>query len=148
MELEFVTSLANPDYIQYLATTSPHLFPQEPATSDKSASKKTAADDNSDSACFARYLKYLHDYWRKPEYAQYLSHPAATLRNLELLQNEQFRRDVVRQDVIDALRTGFRGVGEVTGAQAQSAEGEVAQGAAEENTAANSTSGGANAPET
>lgn len=115
LELEFVLSLANPAYLQYLGVTMPHLFnPSENTskmkTTNSSANSKTMKDDNnSDSACFARYLKYLYDYWRTPEYSQYLTHPAATLRNLELLQHDQFRRDVTRPDVAQMLAEGFAG---------------------------------------
>lgn len=111
IELEFVSSLANPAYLQYLAVTYPNLLnPSE--TAAKSATKKKGKDeDNSDSTCFARYLEYLL-YWRNPEYAQYLTHPAATIRNLELLQNERFRRDIARPDVIARLAEGFQGVAE------------------------------------
>ena len=52
---------------------------------------------------FARYLSYLYSYWRTPEYSQYLTYPGATLRNLELLQQEQFRKDLIRPDVIAML---------------------------------------------
>ncbi|KAK5046716.1 suppressor of hpr1 [Exophiala bonariae] len=94
LELEFVLCLANPQYLQYLAVTYPHLLNQPQHSADP---------ENSDAACFARYLKYLYSYWRTPEYVQYLTHPGATLRNLELLQQEQFRKDVIRPDVIMKL---------------------------------------------
>lgn len=47
---------------------------------------------------------------KKQEYSQYLTHPAATIRNLELLQNEQFRKDVTRPDMVVRLSEGFSGV--------------------------------------
>lgn len=113
LELEFVSSLANPAYLQYLAVTYPNLFnPSETAAKTNSSKKTAKNDDNSDAACFARYVKYLLDYWRTPEYARYLTHPAATIRNLELLQNERFRRDIARPDVIARLTEGFKGVAE------------------------------------
>ncbi|EXJ70168.1 uncharacterized protein A1O5_06236 [Cladophialophora psammophila CBS 110553] len=97
LELEFVLCLSNPLYLQYLALNFPHLL-NKPTTSPS-----VTEVDNSDAARFARYLKYLYDYWRTPEYAKYLTHPGATLRNLELLQQEQFRKDIIRPDVIAKL---------------------------------------------
>jgi len=97
LELEFVLCLSNPNYLQYLALTYPHLLHQ-PASSSSSSSS-----DDSDAERFARYLAYLYDYWRTPAYAQYLTHPGPVLRNLELLQQEQFRKDIIRPDVIARL---------------------------------------------
>ncbi|KAH0844165.1 hypothetical protein AYO21_11520 [Fonsecaea monophora] len=97
LELEFVLCLSNPLYLQYLALNFPHLL-NKPATS-----QNASEGDDSDAARFARYLKYLYNYWRTPEYAKYLTHPGATLRNLELLQQEQFRKDIIRPDVIAKL---------------------------------------------
>ena len=97
LELEFVLCLSNPQYLQYLAVRFPHLL-NKPATS-----RSPKDGEDSEAARFARYLKYLHDYWRTPQYAQYLTHPGATLRNLELLQQEQFRKDLIRPDVIARL---------------------------------------------
>ena len=100
LELEFVLCLAHPAYLQHLALSYPHLL-NPPATS-KSTSHITEETD-SDAAKFARYLSYLHSYWRTPEYSKYLTYPGATLRNLELLQQEQFRKDLIRPDVIAKL---------------------------------------------
>lgn len=138
MELEFVSALANPSYLQYLSVTYPNLFiQQETVPATKSSS------DNSEAACFARYLKYLLNYWRKPEYIQYLTHPAATIRNLELLQVEQFRKDIIRPDVIARLTEGFSGVGEYVPPEETVTEGEVnATGDAGEGT--NGENGAAN----
>ena len=97
LELEFVSCLANPHYLQYLAVNYPHLL-NKPSTSHSSADV-----DDSDAARFARYLEYLYRYWRTPEYVHYLTHPGATLRNLQLLQQEQFRRDIIRPDIIARL---------------------------------------------
>ncbi|ETI28309.1 hypothetical protein G647_00758 [Cladophialophora carrionii CBS 160.54] len=97
LELEFVLSLSNPQYLQYLALFHPHLL-NKPATT-----REVAEADDSDADRFARYLKYLYSYWRTPQYAQYLTHPGSTLRNLELLQQEQFRRDLIKPDVIARL---------------------------------------------
>ena len=94
LELEFVLCLANPFYLSYLAGQFPHLL-NKPAD--------TTWDDDTDAAKFARYLKYLYDYWKTPKYSQYLTHPGAALRNLELLQQEQFGKDIIRPDVIEKL---------------------------------------------
>ncbi len=97
LELEFVLCLSNPQYLQYLASFHPHLL-NKPATS-----RNQTQDGDTDADRFARYLKYLYTYWRTPRYVQYLTHPGATLRNLELLQQEQFRKDLIRPDVIARL---------------------------------------------
>ncbi|EXJ92494.1 hypothetical protein A1O3_01046 [Capronia epimyces CBS 606.96] len=97
LELEFVLCLANPHYLQYLAVNYPHLL------NTPTASQGTAEIADCDAARFARYLKYLYEYWRTPVYVKYLTHPGATLRNLELLQQEQFRRDIIRPDVVAKL---------------------------------------------
>lgn len=97
LELEFVLCLSNPQYLQYLAVNYSHLL-NKPALSHGSADL-----EDCDAARFARYLRYLYDYWRTPEYVKYLTHPGATLRNLELLQQEQFRKDIIKPDVIGRL---------------------------------------------
>ena len=94
LELEFVLCLANPYYLNYLAATCSHLL-NKPAD--------TTLEDDTDAAKFARYLKYLYDYWKTPKYSQFLTHPGAALRNLELLQQEQFRKDIIRPDTIERL---------------------------------------------
>lgn len=99
LELEFVLCLSHPGYLQYLALNYPHLL-NEPTSSSASNS---STDPDSDAARFARYLSYLYSYWRTPEYSKYLTFPGATLRNLELLQQEQFRKDLIRPDVIAKL---------------------------------------------
>lgn len=83
LELEFVTLLASPPYLSHLATTK--LLQQPP---------------------FVAYLKYLL-YWTEPAYVKYLSYPGPTLKALELLQHEDFRRDVLRPDVVARLAEGF-----------------------------------------
>ena len=118
LELEFVLSLSNPYYLSHLALTYPHLLnpPQDlnPTTKPPSTSTSTstptsapeaeaAPEPESDASKFSSYLSYLYTYWRKPEYARFLTHPGATLRNLQLLQQEQFRRDIIRPDVIEKL---------------------------------------------
>jgi len=79
LELEFVQSLANPAYLQFLATQK--LL------------------DNPD---FVAYLAYLR-YFAQPQYACYLSYPGPTLRALELLQQEQFRKDIISPMVVHTM---------------------------------------------
>lgn len=97
LELEFVSSLANPYYLSHLAVTYPNLL---------GSAKSDDVDDDStspDARAFAAYLAYLYSYWKTPEYAQFLTHPGATLRALRLLQEDSFRRDIIRPQVIEAL---------------------------------------------
>lgn len=76
---QFVQSLASPAYLSYLA------------------SKKYFEKSE-----FVAYLDYLQ-YFTRPEYIGYLTYPGPTLRHLELLQQEQFRKDLGRIDVVAAL---------------------------------------------
>jgi mediator of RNA polymerase II transcription subunit 31 len=94
LELEFVLSLSNPHYLQHLATVYPHLFVPSTTSTENDATK------------FAAYISYLYAYWRTPEYAKFLTHPGAVLNTLKLLQEDQFRRDVVRPDVVELLLRG------------------------------------------
>lgn len=75
---EFVQSLANIQYLNHLAQNK---YLQDPA--------------------FVRYLDYLQ-YWRQPQYAKHLVYPDC-LHVLALLQNEQFRKDILRADVAGML---------------------------------------------
>jgi mediator of RNA polymerase II transcription subunit 31 len=88
LELEFVSMLASPAYLIYLAST-------------KTLQQPT----------FVAYLEYLQ-YWAKEPYIQYLSYPGPTLRALELLQSEDFRKDVLRPEVgaklIEAMLEGAK----------------------------------------
>ncbi|SPO30121.1 probable Mediator of RNA polymerase II transcription subunit 31 [Ustilago trichophora] len=63
-DLEFLSSLANPFYLNHLAISGVLSTP-----------------------AFLRYLKYL-DYFRHPKYVKYLQYPQA-LHFLDLLQNEE-----------------------------------------------------------
>ena len=116
LELEFVSSLANPYYLSQLAVTYPNLLGISGSSDDTDAD--TPADP--DAQAFAAYLAYLYSYWKTPEYAQFLTHPGPTLRALRLLQEETFRRDIIRPQVIEGL-AGFGLVGD-QGAQ-QGTEG-------------------------
>ncbi|KAF1958328.1 SOH1-domain-containing protein [Byssothecium circinans] len=79
LELEFVQCLANPGYLQYLAVQKLLDKPE-----------------------FVAYLGYLQ-YFKAPKYSKYLHHPGPTLRTLELLQNEHFRRDVINPQLVSHL---------------------------------------------
>ncbi len=96
LELEFVSSLANPYYLSHLAVTYPNLLGISRADDDDGSSSP-------DAQAFAAYLAYLYSYWKTPEYSQFLTHPGATLRALLLLQEETFRHDIIRPQVIEGL---------------------------------------------
>ncbi|KAI2617126.1 SOH1-domain-containing protein [Hypoxylon sp. NC1633] len=81
IELEFVQSLANPFYLNHLA------------------SQKTLSEP-----AFVAYLDYLQ-YWSRPPYVKYLNYPGPTLKHLELLQEERFRQDIISPDLVQALAT-------------------------------------------
>ncbi|KAI2786211.1 Mediator of RNA polymerase II transcription subunit 31 [Penicillium oxalicum] len=97
LELEFVSSLANPYYLSYLAVTYPNLLGVAQGDDDDNS---TSAPD---AQAFAAYLAYLYSYWKTPEYAQFLTHPGPTLRALRLLQEDRFRRDIILPHVIESL---------------------------------------------
>ncbi|KAL2016828.1 hypothetical protein VTK56DRAFT_2951 [Thermocarpiscus australiensis] len=79
VELEFVQSLSNPQYLNYLASRK---YLTNPA--------------------FVAYLDYLQ-YWTRPPYLKYLTYPTATLRMLQLLQQEKFRQDIISPDLAQAM---------------------------------------------
>lgn len=79
IELEFVQSLANPHYLNHLA------------------SQKLLSDP-----AFVAYLDYLQ-YWTKPPYIKYLTYPGPTLKHLQLLQQERFRQDIISPELVAAL---------------------------------------------
>ncbi|KAL9593999.1 MAG: hypothetical protein Q9219_007274 [cf. Caloplaca sp. 3 TL-2023] len=79
LELEFVQSLANPYYLNHLASQK---YLQDP--------------------CFIEYLKYLQ-YFTRPEYTRYLSYPGPTLKALELLQQDKFRQEILSPDLVARL---------------------------------------------
>lgn len=82
LPLKFVQSLANPYYLNHLA------------------SQKLLQDPS-----FVAYLNYLQ-YFAKPEYARYLSYPGPTLKALELLQQEKFRQDILSPETVGRLAEG------------------------------------------
>lgn len=131
LELEFVLCLSNPQYLQYLASFHPHLL------NKTVASRNVVEEADSDADRFARYLKYLYTYWRTPRYVQYLTHPGATLRNLELLQQEQFRKDLIRPDIIARLfETNDPPPVAINGSEEQEASGPPISGGNAENSSA------------
>ena len=75
IELEFVQCLANPNYLNFLAQRG--YFKEK---------------------CFVNYLKYLHGYWTQPSYVKFLKYPLC-LHFLELLQHEDFRKEIVNSQV-------------------------------------------------
>ncbi|KAH7158148.1 SOH1-domain-containing protein [Dactylonectria estremocensis] len=79
IELEFVQSLANPYYLNHLASQK---LLNQPA--------------------FVAYLAYLQ-YWNQPPYLKYLTYPGPTLRHLELLQQDVFRQQIMSPDVVQRL---------------------------------------------
>lgn len=78
VELEFVQSLANIQYVNYLAQSD---YFSDPA--------------------FIAYLEYLM-YWKDEKYSRYLVYPNC-LHILTLLQNEEFRKNVVNPEFMNAL---------------------------------------------
>ncbi|KAI0173967.1 Mediator of RNA polymerase II transcription subunit 31 [Pestalotiopsis sp. IQ-011] len=81
VELEFVQALANPFYLNHLA------------------SQKLLTDP-----AFVEYLKYLQ-YWSRPPYLRYLTWPGPTLKHLELLQQERFRQEIISPELVQLLAT-------------------------------------------
>ncbi|TAQ84656.1 hypothetical protein B7494_g7031 [Chlorociboria aeruginascens] len=79
IELEFVQSLASPLYLNHLAVMKYFESPS-----------------------FVEYLKYLQ-YFSQPPYSKFLMYPGPTLKNLELLQQERFRQDILSPDVVARL---------------------------------------------
>ncbi|KAK3949921.1 mediator of RNA polymerase [Pseudoneurospora amorphoporcata] len=80
LELEFVQALGNPLYLNHLA------------------SRKLLSNP-----AFVAYLDYLQ-YWSRPPYLKYLTYPGPTLKNLQLLQQEKFRQDIISPDLVERLR--------------------------------------------
>lgn len=79
LELEFVSSLSSPLYLNHLASQKLLQSPE-----------------------FIAYLAYLR-YWTQPEYIRYLSYPGPTLRALELLQEERFRMEILSPEIVGRL---------------------------------------------
>lgn len=98
LELEFVSSLANPYYLSHLAVSYPNLLGISRADDDVDESSSAP-----DAQAFTAYLAYLYSYWKTPEYSQFLTHPGPTLRALRLLQEDKFRREIILPQVIEGL---------------------------------------------
>ncbi|KAJ5797507.1 uncharacterized protein N7503_006803 [Penicillium pulvis] len=114
LELEFVSSLANPYYLSHLAVTYPNLLGISQADEDDDSASTP------DAQAFAAYLAYLYSYWKTPEYSQFLTHPGPTLRALRLLQEDSFRRDIILPQVIEGL-AGVNVFGNAAAAEAEDA---------------------------
>ena len=78
VELEFVQSLANIQYLSYLAQNEYLKKPE-----------------------FLAYLEYMN-YWRRPEYARYVVY-SNCLHILTLLQTQEFRDNIVKPEFINML---------------------------------------------
>ncbi|ODV94370.1 hypothetical protein PACTADRAFT_21832, partial [Pachysolen tannophilus NRRL Y-2460] len=78
IELEFVQSLSNLQYLNYLAQN------------------KYLEDES-----FLNYLNYL-EYWRQPSFAKYLVYPNC-LHILMLLKDKSFRDSILRQDIASLI---------------------------------------------
>ncbi|GLC37770.1 hypothetical protein PLESTB_001475000 [Pleodorina starrii] len=108
LELEFVQCLANPLYINWLATKQ--YF---------------------DNPAFVNYLKYLQ-YWKQPSYANHITYPHC-LFFLDLLQDPDFRAAIkdfsYAEHIRQAQETFFRNFHSNRVADAASGgEGETAGG--------------------
>ena len=79
LELEFVTALSSPLYLNHLASLK---LLSQPA--------------------FVAYLAYLQ-YWSRPEYIKYLAYPGPTLKALELLQEERFRTEILSPEIVGRM---------------------------------------------
>ncbi|KAG4033578.1 hypothetical protein MFRU_004g00850 [Monilinia fructicola] len=82
IELEFVNAISSPFYLTHLASLSSGTLLSSPA--------------------FIAYLKYLQ-YFTQPPYLKFLTYPGPSLKHLELLQNENFRRDCMSMEVVAML---------------------------------------------
>ncbi|CAH6721731.1 mediator of RNA polymerase II transcription subunit 31 [[Candida] jaroonii] len=78
IELEFVQSLSNIQYLNYLAQNNYLTNPE-----------------------FLNYLNYLN-YWKQPQYVKYLVYPNC-LHILTLLQNEEFRKNIVNPEFMNTV---------------------------------------------
>lgn len=79
---QFVQCLANPWYLNHLATQK---LLQDPS--------------------FVAYLNYLQ-YFSKPEYTKYLTYPGPTLKALQLLQQERFSKDILSPETVGRMVEG------------------------------------------
>ncbi|ESZ94807.1 hypothetical protein SBOR_4826 [Sclerotinia borealis F-4128] len=82
IELEFINSISSPSYLNHLASLSSGTLLSSPP--------------------FIAYLNYLQ-YFTQPPYLKFLTYPGPSLKHLELLQNENFRRDCLSMEVMGML---------------------------------------------
>lgn len=61
-----------------------------------------ASQKHLENPAFIAYLSYLQ-YFSQPPYLKYLTYPGPTMKNLELLQHERFRTDILSPDVVARL---------------------------------------------
>ncbi|KAI6799253.1 hypothetical protein KC337_g13218 [Hortaea werneckii] len=108
LELEFVQALSNPLYVHYLATQK--LF------EDDTFVRYLDYLQYFREAKYMRFLQYVHSFSPHPSLTLFPQHlichhpgyPGPTLRMLDLLQQDQFRKDAISPALIDDLvRTGF-----------------------------------------
>lgn len=79
VECEFVQCLSNPKYLHFLAQEG-YLVNE----------------------AFIGYVKYLNDYWRRPEYMKFITYPQSLLF-LDMLQSEKFRLECTKADFVEYL---------------------------------------------
>jgi len=77
IDLEFIQNLANVRYISFLAQEKYFEKPE-----------------------FMNYLRYLR-YWKRPEYAQHLLFPQCLAFLEALIENEQFRKEIILPQFVD-----------------------------------------------
>lgn len=58
-----------------------------------------------DDPAFVNYLNYLQ-YFKDSKYVKYLLYPTATLKALELLQQEQFRKAILSPEIVARMIEG------------------------------------------
>lgn len=74
IELEFLSSLANPIYLVHLHSLGQFQSPS-----------------------FIRYLAYLHQHWSQPNYNKFVRYPNAILICKALVESNEFR-DIIARD--------------------------------------------------
>ncbi|KAK9451662.1 SOH1-domain-containing protein [Limtongia smithiae] len=106
IELDFVQSLANPNYLNFLA-------------------QNNYFDDEQ----FIAYLEYL-EYWRRPEYIKYLIYPNC-LHVLTLLKQPRFRQEIRHEGMAQTLQhdilSKWLGVGKYEPEESSSADSSEAK---------------------
>ena len=96
-ELEFVQSLANPEYLHCAPSHSPRaLAPHKHSSACPCALADLAQNRYLDDPAFVEHIDYLR-YWAGEKYCHYIVFPHC-LRMLELLQQPSFRAALKRAD--------------------------------------------------